>query len=135
MPWAGQVTLAKIVTKWQAAVAKAADLMTHTVSVVGATGLDLRVAVDAIDAGFSLDGVKLAQRPGLELLAVIGLETLPLLSWPRRHTHVRECGFVLAGVPYRMPVEHRSGYYYRWGMVTPADPFEECEWAAVDEPE
>lgn len=118
--WSGQMTLEKTVKKWQAEIKKATDLYTHTVYAVGSSGFDPLTTQSALDIGFSPAALlmPIQQRPGLELLAIVGLETLPLVSWPRRKSHVRECGFILDGIVYRMPVEHREHYYYRWGWAT-----------------
>jgi hypothetical protein len=50
-------------------------------------------------------------RPGVELLAIFGLETVPLVSFGPR-----SCGFVHGGRLWRFSVEARDGgYAFRWG--------------------
>lgn len=117
--WAGQATLAKTVKKLVAAVRAAndqSDLYEIRVPLDGASGFDADTAQDTIDVGFSTSalGMEVVQRPGLELLAVVGLETVPLVSFGPR-----ECGFVHDGRLWRFPVESRNGgYYHRWGPLS-----------------
>jgi len=110
--WAGQMTLAKIIAKQRTLLSSAqgADLFEARAAARGSTGIDPLGCVDAIDAGFSLDaqGMAIEQRPGLELLAILGLELVPLVSFGSR-----ECGFVHGGQLWRFDVLPRSGEYYR----------------------
>lgn len=115
--WAGNQTLPKLLAKLQAAVRtdSPVGLFEFRHPMKGATGFDALSCQDALDIGFSpnvLD-MEVVQRPGLELLAVVGLETLPLVSYAPR-----ECGFVHDGKLWRFPVELREGgYYHRWGQL------------------
>lgn len=87
----------------------------------GHSGIDSYPCVNALDAGFSPHavGIPVAYRPGLELLAIIGIETVPLVSFaPRR------CGFVHAGKVWRFAVEDRDGDRKKWGDVKEYDLFE-----------
>lgn len=115
--WAGNQTLAKIVRKMQTALesSRARNLYELTAPLKGASGLDQQSAPTALEAGFSpaTQGMAVVSRPGLELLAVVGLETVPLLSFGPR-----ECGYLWRGRVHRFPVERRDGYYHRWGEVT-----------------
>lgn len=120
--WAGQQTLPKLLTKLQEAVRAAppGDLFGLRHPLKGATGFDALSCQDAPDVGFSpavLD-MPVVQRPALELLAVVGLETVPLLSFGPR-----DCGFLHAGRAWRFPVEPRDGgYYHRWGALREVTP-------------
>ncbi len=81
----------------------------------GHSGIDSLCCPNALDAGFSpaaLD-MPVAYRPALELLAIIGMEFVPLVSFG-----ARECGFVHDGRVWRFAVEPRDGgYRYRWGAL------------------
>jgi hypothetical protein len=115
--WAGQVTLPKLITKLQDAVCKhsPADLFEFRCPMKGASGIDALSCQNAIDIGFSPNALDMpvVQRPAMELLAIYGLETLPLLSFANR-----VCGFVHDGRLWRFRVEDRDGgYYHRWGTV------------------
>lgn len=83
--------------------------------VPGHSGLDALCCQNKIDVGFSpaTIGMPVAYRPALELLAIVGLESVPLVSFA-----ARECGFVHDGKIWRFVVEQRDGgYYHRWGDV------------------
>lgn len=131
--WAGQQTLPKIIRARQLAIRwegegkagrkhrdlSTADPLTLTVPMRGASGIDANSCPLALDAGFSVSTLEMsvAQRPALELLAIIGLELVPLVSFAPR-----ECGFVADGVLWRFSVEARDGsYYHRWGELREAD--------------
>lgn len=129
--WAGQLTLAKIIARNQAALEDAlsgprkrpkrtdagdVDLLTLTVGIEGASGLDCDTAQDSVDIGFSpaRHSMLLATRPALELLAIIGLESLPIVSLAARHV-----GVVHRGRMWTWHVEPREGgYYHRWGRLS-----------------
>ena len=118
--WSGQQSLPKIIEKLKKMVASSdhPDLFTMQVMGQGATGFDSLSCPDAIDVGFSLNklGMAIMQRPALELLAIVGLESLPIVSFAPR-----ECGFIHDGETYRFPIEEREGgYYYRWGNLVSA---------------
>jgi hypothetical protein len=73
--WGGQMTAAGIWTSSAAAIQPADGL--HQVAYLGgATGLDYRFTAAVLDLGFSsaLHGLKLTQRPAIELLAMIGMQ-------------------------------------------------------------
>lgn len=116
--WAGRLTLAMIIAKYQSSLTLASlaeadgNLMRVAVPLVGVSGLDRHAAGNAVDIGFSPNdlGMPVYQRVAVELLAIIGLSTVPLVSWD-----TRECGWMHDGKVWRMTVEHRAGYYYRWG--------------------
>lgn len=116
--WAGQQTLDKIVAKLVQAISQAEgdNLFSLRMPMKGATGFDSLSCPDAIDCGFSpaaLD-MEVVQRPALELLAIIGLESLPLISFGHR-----QCGFIHGDLTWRFPVEPRDGgYYHRWGNLS-----------------
>lgn len=121
--WSGQQTLARLIRDTQRALREALptapqplDPLTLRAPKTGASGLDPLACPDPIDAGFSPArlGIAVMQRPALELLAIVGLETVPLLSFGRR-----QCGFVHAGQAWRFSVTPRGEHgYYQWGSVT-----------------
>lgn len=79
------------------------------------SGFDPLVCRDSLDVGFNAAelGMDVSFRPAVELLAVVGLEVVPLVSYA-----ARECGFLHGGRAYRFAVEPRSGgYAYRWGEL------------------
>lgn len=97
--------------------------MYRTAKGEGPSGIDAVSAVNAIDAGFSPSNLDMdiACRPGVEVLAVLGLESVPLVSFGPR-----ECGFLHDGRVWRFDVEERDGgYAFWWGQLTeytqPAD--------------
>lgn len=133
--WAGRMTLCSIIERRVASlpVAGPIDLMEYEATLVsaaelaakpksqvkdaipGMSGLDSRSCVGSLDAGYSLRdlGIPIIIRPALELLAIIGLETLPLISYGPR-----ECGFLHRGRAWRFTCHPRSGgYYHYWGDV------------------
>lgn len=136
--WSGQQTLPKLIAARQAAASEslgfedqARNPLTLTAALSGASGLDPQACVDAIDAGFSISklGVLIVQRPALELLAVLGLEQVPLVSFA-----ARSCAFVHNGTLWRFDVHAREGgYYHRWGELRAADwSPERKRWAEMD---
>lgn len=120
--WAGQSTLTRIISAHQSRLreADAADLFLatgwyQTDRGKGPSGLDARTCQDSIDVGFSASatGMAILCRPGVELLAIVGLEAVPLVSFGPR-----DCGFFHAGRLWRFEVESRDGgYYHRWGAL------------------
>jgi hypothetical protein len=123
--WSGQQTLPKLIAARQGAIKASLaggdgdrDPLTLTAALPGASGIDPLACVDAIDAGFSPGrlGILIEQRPAVELLAVLGLEQVPLVSF-----EARSCGFIHDDVLWRFAVEAREGgYYHRWGYVRSA---------------
>lgn len=120
--WGGQSTLAKIIAAHQRRL-KADDTpdlfavrgVYRTAKSEGPSGIDPRPAQDSRDVGFSLAqlGMDIGCWPAVELLAVLGLESVPLVSFGPR-----ECGFIHAGRVWRFDVEERAGgYAFRWGEV------------------
>lgn len=117
--WAGQSTLPKIITAHQRRLRESeeADLFEargvyRTGKNEGPSGLDAGTCRDAIDIGFSPSklGMDIVCRPAVELLAIVGLEAVPLVSFG-----ARECGFLHDSRAWRFQVEPRDGYYHRWG--------------------
>ena len=99
--WAGQSTLPKIIAAHQRRLGKCntADLFEargvyRTSKGEGPSGLDASTCQDAIDVGFSASacGMDIECRPAVELLAILGLEAVPLVSFAPR-----VCGFAHAG--------------------------------------
>lgn len=82
---------------------------------IGHSGIDSYPCVNSRDAGFSPyeTGIMVAYRPAVELLAIIGIETVPLVNFGKR-----DCGFVHAGKVWRFPIEDRDGDRKRWGNLT-----------------
>jgi hypothetical protein len=126
--WAAKATLAGIIAghvkRLAADEGRTADLFAvrgviRTKAGEGPSGLDSTTCQNAIDVGFSPSnlGVDIVCRPALELLAVVGLESVPLVSFA-----ARVCGFVHAGKVWRFAVEDRDGgYFKRWGDCSPAE--------------
>lgn len=115
--WSGQMTLAKSIAKLQDAlrVSTSTDLFTLTMPLTGATGIDAIATQNTSDIGFSPNKLSMPvnQRVGLELLAIVGLESVPLVSFGPR-----DCGFIHDGKAWRFAVEDRDGgYLKRWGNV------------------
>lgn len=111
--WAGQQTLPKIIAKLQAMLKGAAgDLYAARAFGKGASGMDALSCQGDIDIGFSPNALQMdvQQRPGLELLAIVGLESVPLVSFGRLI-----CGFIHDEKLWRFKVESRGQYYGRWG--------------------
>jgi hypothetical protein len=92
----------------------------------GASGIDALVVVTALDAGFSLSslGIPVPSRPFTELLAVIGLQSLPLVSFGPR-----VCGFVHGGNVWRFAVKDRDGWGKVWGPLERVRPDIEPVWS------
>lgn len=127
--WSGQATLAKLIAAHQARMRPgkdrpdgwdAADLFAvrglyRTGKGEGSSGIDATTCRDAIDIGFSPSqlGMDVVCRPAVELLAIVGLESVPLVSYGPR-----DCGFVHGGRVWRFAVESRDGgWIHRWGEL------------------
>lgn len=121
--WTGQMSLAKIVKARVKMLGDGpiGDLYAYQAAAKGTTGLDGATCQDALDAGFSAATLDLAvvQRPALELLAILGLESCPLVSFGKR-----DAGYLWdefgdgRHALYRFTVEARDGgYYHRWGPL------------------
>lgn len=120
--WAGRSSLPHIIAAHQRRLADV-DPATDPFDAVGVyrppqegpSGIDARTCQDARDIGFSprAIGMPTRCRPAVELLAILGLETVPLVSYD-----YRSCGFVADGTLWRFCVEARAGgYYHRWGPL------------------
>lgn len=119
--WAGQVTLARIIKKSQRILPTSGerDLFKMSETLQGTSGIDGLVCPDTLDVGFSTNALLIPtlQRPAIELLAIIGLETVPLISFAKD-----KCGFIHDQKVWRFPVESRTGgYFKRWGLLTQED--------------
>lgn len=116
--WAGRQTLAAIIADHQEAIAASGerDLYRLITFGTGPSGVDSRPCSTALDDGFSRNDllVKISIWPAVELLAIVGIETLPLISFGGR-----EIGFAHDGRLWRFRSEPRTGYYSRWGNVAP----------------
>ena len=109
--WTGQVTLPKLIKKYQSALREHVK-QREKERVIERRELDAAAAPDPVDAGFSLHqtGMLVYQRIAVELLAIIGLQQVPLVSYG-----IRWCGFLHAGRAWQFRIEMRSGgYYSRW---------------------
>lgn len=115
--WSGQQTLTKLIADRQALLGEPRDdLYEFSVGSKTASGIDATSCLDSIDVGFNprAHDMLIASRPGIELLAIVGLERVPLISYANR-----ECGFAHEGKLYRFTVEPREGnYYHRWGEIS-----------------
>lgn len=119
--WTGQMTLPKLIRRLQDLLRTSdePDLFAVSVPAVGVSGIDALSCVDALDAGFSVSRLEMPvfQRPALELLAILGLQQLPLISFAPR-----VCGFLHDGQVWKMPLHARDGgYYFRFGDLTPVE--------------
>jgi len=119
--WSGQQSLAKLVKKYQVALAKSGvgDVLDASIPLTGSSGIDPGAAIDSVDAGFSLNavGLQVQTRIGMELLAIIGLECVPIISFGKRL-----CGFIHENKVWQFRIERRTGgYYHRWGELFPAN--------------
>lgn len=117
--WSGNQKLAKIIDERAKLLANSAEVdpLLVCAKFKGASGLDSLTAGVAIDIGFSPAplGIETSCRPGVELLAIIGLESLPLVSFAQRL-----CGFIHDGQVWCMKITPRDGgYYYRWEDIRP----------------
>jgi hypothetical protein len=114
--WSGQQTLSKIVgTRITMLEGTIEDLYEFRAPHKSVSGLDGWCAQSAIDIGFSpsTHDMLIMQRPALELLAILGLENVPLISYS-----ARTCGFVHDKTLWKFRVESRNGnYYHRWGEL------------------
>lgn len=114
--WSGQMKLSTLIKKYQAALQgydPSTSLLEFQVPLVGASGMDPAAAQDAIDVGFSLNkaGMPVMQYPGRELLAIVGLETVPIVSLGRR-----KVGVIYGGKIWRWKIFKRAGgYLSKWG--------------------
>lgn len=120
--WGGQQSLAKLIRERQKAVkaANAGPLIDITAPMKGVSGLDNLAAGDPLDIGFNPAslGIPIIQRPAAELLAIVGLETVPLVSFSRRVV-----GIIHDGVIWKMKVQPRGNYgYFRWPHLMHAVP-------------
>lgn len=113
--WAGQQTLAKIfATRQKALPAEVTDLIGCTVAIGGSSGLYKPCATTALEDGFSIDeaGMKRVTPIGVELLAIIGIDTVPLTVYPDGRI-----AYEVDGVRFAFRIEDRNDYYGRWGTA------------------
>lgn len=118
--WSGRQTLPGIIAKLQEEVRKSEqvnlfEMASFMHGASGFNGIACQDSLDSLDIGFSPAalGIAVRQYPARELLAILALETLPLVSFGRRHV-----GFIHDGQIWQFKVEPRdSGYYYRWGEI------------------
>lgn len=115
--WAGQQTLAKI-TKARQKLLKdeIMDVMAFEAALSGTSGIDASVATTALEDGFSADalGMERVTRVGMELLAIVGLNTIPITVYPDG-----KIGYDHEGWHWVFRNEKRNEYYWRWGMAYP----------------
>lgn len=78
----------------------------------GASGIDGRAASTALEDGFSKNelGIATVTRIGVEMLAAIGIETVPLIVYPDGRI-----GYDAQEPRYVFRIEPRNEYYGRWG--------------------
>ena len=113
---------------------KIGDLFAFGAPFGGTSGFDPVLALDPRDVGFSPNdiGLPIFQRPALELLAILGANIVPLVSFG-----YRQCGFIFDGKLHRFSVEARSGgYLFQWGWISAEpDAVEEADELAAAENE
>jgi hypothetical protein len=122
--WTGKMTLPQLIRRLQDLLRESdePDLFLLSVPAIGASGIDALSCPTAIDAGFSVSRLEMPvfQRPALELLAILGLQQLPLISFAPR-----VCGFLHAGQVWQLLLHARDGgYYYRFGNLVPCETLE-----------
>lgn len=113
--WAGQQTLAKIVKQRQKSLPTiVSDVLACEAAITGSSGLYKPCATTALEDGFSVNaaGMKRVTFVGMELLAIIGLDTLPLTVYPDG-----AIGYKARGAQFAFRIEDRNDYYGRWGMA------------------
>lgn len=131
-PWAGNATLAKIIRDRLKLIKEADDLFALKYPMDTASGIDGLSCQDSRDIGFSPSaiGMPVVQRPGVELLAIVGMECVPLVSF--RPGHV---GFLHDGRAWRIVIERRSGSYHRrWGRLMAVDLLADPDTSEIDDP-
>lgn len=124
--WAGQLTLQSIVDARRAAIHDAIavidrdppDPLDWRLPIGGASGIDPRSCVTALDAGFSPDalGMDIVTYCAAELLATLGMEISPIT----RFSH-RVYGYQTpdSGDWWQFGIANRGGYYRQLTMSTP----------------
>lgn len=114
--WAGQQTLSKITQDRQKALGEdLTDILSFEAPVAGASGIDKSVAGTALEDGFSANaiGMQRVTRVGMELLAILGIDTLPITAYPDG-----KIGYDHSGWHWVFSIEKRNEYYWRWGMAS-----------------
>lgn len=114
--WSGQQTLPKLINQRQQALPKqVSDVLACKAAISGSSGLHKPCATTAIEDGFSVDALKMKRVTlvGMELLAILGLETLPITVHPDGH----RLGYEGAGQRWIFSIEDRNDYYGRWGTA------------------
>lgn len=110
--WAGQQTLAKLAKQRQKALPKkVSDVLAAEASISGSSGLDKSTATTSLEDGFSVhvQGMQRITRVGMELLAMIGAECIPLTVYPDGRI-----GYTANDSRWAFCVEARGDYYGRW---------------------
>lgn len=125
--WGGQQTLAKLIARRQSALGRdrIENILSFTAPMTGASGLDPLINLDALDVGFSPNqlGMSVMQRPGVELLAILALESVPIISFGRQRYAISH-----EMIQWEFRVESRgSKYYKRWSYANGKDMFEESQ--------
>lgn len=114
--WAGQQTLAGIAKRRQKALPKKVDdVLACEAPIKGSSGLYRPCATTALEDGFSVDALDMERVTpvGMELLAIIGLEQLPVVVYPDGLIgYDAQAEFDKVRFVFR--VEDRSDYYGRW---------------------
>ncbi len=113
--WSGRQTLAGLAKQRRNALAKnVSDVFSFEVGIKGASGLDKGTASTPREDGFSCDalGMERVTRVGMELLAMIGLETVPITVYPDGSLE-----YEAGGSRWRFCIEDRNQYYGRFGTA------------------
>lgn len=116
--WSGHQSLARLASdRIKALPPDVPDLLTVAAPLQGASGLDRMAAPTSLETGWSANDLLIptVTRIGAELLAMIGLERLPITIYPDL---VME--YTAGGARWRVQREDRDGYYGRWSQATPA---------------
>jgi hypothetical protein len=111
--WAGNASLGTIIRARIEAINAAGDLdcdiMQWRQPIAGASGLDPRTCISALDAGFSLNeaGMKVQAFCAAELLAIVGLQVSPITRFARN-----EYGYLAGEKWFSFEVRKRPGQDY-----------------------
>lgn len=113
--WAGKANMLTVTSRRLAALWECepdgSRLLDWTVPLKTASGLDARIQTDPIDVGFSLAalGMKIMTFAAAELLAIIGLQTSPIVRWSKENYGYADA----TGQWWRFRVLDRSDGYHR----------------------
>lgn len=122
--WAGRQTLENIALSRQDAVGPmtlgVGPLSEYIAQLGGASGFDGSFAPTQLEVGFDVTNahqMTMGVRIYIELLAIIGLETIPITIYPDG----RSFGYEAGGRKWKFAMEPRGDYYGRWSTARPTE--------------